>query len=73
METIDRVNAVLKAIGFELDYEQPIKEVLDSLDKVEFVMMLEQEFNILITDEEISEVNTLEDVVKMVNRKLDAK
>jgi len=72
MQNIDRIQAVLKALDFELTLEDKLKDHLDSLDKVEFVMMLEQEFNILITNEEIAEIETLEDVLKLVNKKLDA-
>jgi len=50
-----------------------LKDYLDSLDLVELVMMIEQEFKILITNEEIAEIVTVEDVLRLVNSKLDAK
>jgi len=73
MENSDRVFAVLKALGYEISLEEKLKDHLDSLDVVEFVMMIEQEFKILITNEEIAEIVTVEDVMKLVNKKLDAK
>lgn len=73
MENLDRIFAVLRALGYEITLEEKLKDYLDSLDIVEFVMMIEQEFKILITNEEIAEIVTVEDVLKLVNKKLDAK
>lgn len=73
MENSDRVFAVLRALGYEITLEEKLKDYLDSLDLVELVMMIEQEFKIVITNEEIAEIVTVEDVLKLVNRKLDAK
>ncbi len=73
MENLDRIFAVLKAQGYEITLEEKLKDYLDSLDLVEFVMMIEQEFKILITNEEIAEIVTVEDVLRLVNSKLDAK
>ena len=42
----------------------------DSLDQVEIVMALEEEFNIEINDEEYEEVKTLGESVKLVKSKL---
>lgn len=73
MENLDRIFAVLRALGYEITLEEKLKDYLDSLDLVELVMMIEQEFKIVITNEEIAEIVTVEDVLKLVNRKLDAK
>lgn len=73
MKNLDRIFAVLKAQGYEITLEEKLKDYLDSLDLVEFVMMIEQEFRIVITNEEIAEIVTVEDVLKLVNKKLDAK
>jgi len=73
MENSDRVFAVLRALGYEITLEEKLKDYLDSLDLVELVMMIEQEFKILITNEEIAEIVTVEDVLRLVNSKLDAK
>ena len=42
----------------------------DSLDRVELVMCLEEEFDISISDDEAQSVVRVRDVVDMVNRKL---
>ena len=73
MENLDRIFAVLRALGYEISLEEKLKDYLDSLDLVELVMMIEQEFKILITNEEIAEIVTVEDVLRLVNSKLDAK
>lgn len=39
---------------------------LDSLDEVEFVMGLEKEFGILIPDEKVEKIKTVEDAVDIV-------
>ena len=70
MESSDRVYAVLRALGYEITLEEKLKDYLDSLDIVELVMMIEQEFNILITNEEIAGIVTVEDVLKLVNKKI---
>lgn len=72
MGNLDRIFAVLKAQGYEITLEEKLKDYLDSLDLVEFVMMIEQEFKIVITNEEIAAIVTVEDVMKLVNKKLDA-
>lgn len=45
----------------------------DSLDVVEIVMALEEQFEIEITDEEAQNLNTLKDTVDLVNNKLSKK
>lgn len=41
----------------------------DSLDMTELVMALEDEFDIEITDSEISEVSTVGDAIQVIERK----
>lgn len=73
METIKkRMMNVLSVMDIEIQLEDRLKHYMDSLEKVEFVMMLEKEFNILISDKEISEIDTLEDVLNLLNKKVDA-
>jgi len=43
----------------------------DSLDTVELIMELEQEFNIDIPDEEAAEINTVQDVVDYIVKAQD--
>ncbi len=45
----------------------------DSLDNVEFIMMLEDEFDVALTDEEIENWNVMGDVVMSINRHLAQK
>jgi len=40
----------------------------DSLDGVELVMILESEFDIEISDDEISDIKTVQDIIDTVNR-----
>lgn len=73
METVKkRMMNVLSVMDIEIQLEDRLKHYMDSMDKVEFVMMLEKEFNILISDKEISEIDTLEDVLNLLNKKVDA-
>lgn len=72
MKNLDRIFAVLKSLGYEITLEEKLKDYLDSLDVVEFVMMIEQEFKIVITNEEIAGIVTVEDVLNLVNSKLHA-
>lgn len=44
---------------------------VDSLDKVELVMNLEDEFHIEISDADAENIETITDVVKYVKSKLD--
>ena len=44
---------------------------LDSLDVVEIVMALEDEFGIEISDEEAEKVFTVEDTVELISKALD--
>jgi len=73
METIKkRMMNVLSVMDIDIQLEDRLKPYMDSLDKVEFMMMLEKEFNIVISDKEISEIDTLEDVLNLLNKKVDA-
>lgn len=40
---------------------------VDSLDMVEMVMDCEKQFNIVVLDEEIAKVNTVDDFVELIN------
>ena len=44
---------------------------LDSLDRVEILMMVEEEFNIEIPDEEAEKFTTIADVVRYIDRKMN--
>ncbi len=78
-DTFDRVK---KLIVEHLDVDEP-KIILeasfsddlgaDSLDTVELVMALEEQFEIEISDEEAQKMLTVKNVVDHVNQKLDQK
>lgn len=71
MKTIlDRVKEIASdTFGFEqedISLETKIREDLgaDSLDEIEFVVELERNFNVTITDDKAEEMLTIQDVVK---------
>ncbi len=46
---------------------------LDSLDSVELIMAIEEEFNIEISDEDAAKMNKVQDIIQYVIEKLDNK
>ncbi len=43
---------------------------IDSLDSVEVVLELESQFNVKISDDELGNINTVEDIIKILEQKL---
>jgi acyl carrier protein len=43
----------------------------DSLDRVEFVMSIEDEFSISVPDEETEKVGTIDDAIMLVKKRLE--
>lgn len=43
----------------------------DSLDAIELCMAVEEEFKIEITDDEISKIKTVDDIVKLVDNRTE--
>ncbi|MFD2925491.1 MULTISPECIES: acyl carrier protein [Halobacillus] len=72
-ETFDRVKQIivdrLDADESKVTMEASFKEDLeaDSLDVVELVMELEDEFDMEISDEEAEKINTVGDAVNYIN------
>ena len=72
METRERiVNLISDKLGvdnFEVKDEQSIINDLgaDSLDMVEIIMGIEEEFGIKVKDEDINEIKTVGDLVKKI-------
>ncbi len=51
--------------------DMPISDLsADSLDLVEMVMALEEEFNIEVEDEDIESFNTIGDIVEYINDRM---
>lgn len=75
METKERIiNMLADKLGFEpmeINENQDFVTDLgaDSLDMVEIVMGVEEEFGLRIEDEEIPEVKTVGDLVKLIEKK----
>ncbi|WP_299031902.1 phosphopantetheine-binding protein [uncultured Anaerococcus sp.] len=53
-----------------LDFEDKISGMdIDSIDLVDFIMVIEEEFEIEFTDEELDEIETLSDIVSLIESK----
>jgi acyl carrier protein len=55
-------------IRLESDFELDLN--LDSLDIVEIVMAIEEEFNITISDDDIQKLKTVKDAVEYIKSKI---
>lgn len=53
-----------------LDFESKISDMdIDSIDLVDFIMVIEEEFEIEFTDEELDEIENLSDIVSLIESK----
>lgn len=53
-----------------LDFEDKISDMdIDSIDLVDFIMVIEEEFDIEFADEELDEIETLSDIVSLIESK----
>ena len=74
--TAQRVTAVLiQRLGISPELISPTAKLaddlgVDSVDAVEFALALERAFNIHLPDEVIGEVQTVQDVIELVDRQL---
>ncbi len=71
MDIYEKVKAiVMEQLGVDEEEITPTTTFqalnADSLDIVELVMALEEEFNIDIADEEVENIQTIEDIVKYI-------
>ncbi len=70
--TLDRIKSLLSSqLGIKEDRIQLKSRILedlgaDSLDLVELLMTLEDEFNVTVSDEEAVKLKTVEDIVKII-------
>ena len=76
MTTQERViNVVVEQLGVKGEEAKPEARFIedlgaDSLDTVELIMSLEEEFGIEIPDEDAEKAKTINDVVKYIDTKL---
>jgi acyl carrier protein len=76
--TIERLH-VLLVTGNTINVNEEIKETqhlekdlgMDSLDAVEFIMAIEDEFDIVLPDDESEALTTVGSVVELVNKKIN--
>ena len=72
-DTFEEVKAILVDLlgvdGDEITMSSRFREDLeaDSLDIVELVMALEDQFNVEVSDEDAQKITTVEDAVKYIN------
>ena len=70
--TLERIKSLLSSqLGIKEDRIQLKSRILedlgaDSLDLVELLMTLEDEFNVTVSDEEAVKLKTVEDIVKII-------
>lgn len=65
------ISEQLEVAADKLTAETTFEEIdADSLDIVELVMGLEEEFDLEISDHEIEEINTIGDIVNFIESKL---
>jgi len=68
-----KIEWLLTKMGTELAFDKAYKyQNFDSLEFVELILMVEQEFKISITDEEMADVKKMDDLVEVVESKLSA-
>ena len=67
-----RANAYVDK-GSEIPRDASLRDdlALDDLDTIELILALEEEFKIVIEDEEIGALNTVEDIFALIERKLN--
>lgn len=74
METIDKVKDLIsKQLNISADDITGDKEVVkdlgaDSLDVVEMLMALEEEFNVTVPEEEAVNIKTVDDIVAAIEK-----
>ena len=73
MGTFDKVKEIISSqLGFSKDFELTLKTTFDeidadSLDLIEIVMAIEDEFDVEISDDSISEIECMGDLVNFID------
>jgi len=75
LETLDKIRELIaEQLDVDIDKlkaETTFEEIeADSLDLVELVMSLEEEFEIEISDEEIEKIKSVNDIVNYINSRI---
>lgn len=71
-----RVIDIVKYIGDLRDNEVKLNSLIreelniEDLDEVDLIMTLEKEFDILITDDDYRNVNTIKDLINLIKEKI---
>ena len=72
----ERIAAKLNSIlllemGIELNSSVNLRlQKFDSLDFVEFIMYVERDFKILILNEDLAKINTIDDLIEIIKLKI---
>ena len=66
---------VVNQIGIDADNVKPESDIIkdlgcDSLDIVDMLMSVEEEFGVIVEDKDVSEMRTMADVVAFIDGKL---
>ncbi len=69
---------LLAQFGIDEDQLTPQTDIIDdlgadSLDVMEMLMALEEEYGILVADDDVSELRTIAEVTEFIEGKIDAK
>jgi acyl carrier protein len=69
---------ILSQFGIDEDQLTPDTDIVDdlgadSLDVMEMLMALEEEYGILVVDDDVSELRTISEIVEFVESKIEAK
>lgn len=77
MSVLERLKKiVVEQLGVDEEQVTPDASITDdlgadSLDRVELVMAIEQEFNIEISDEDAEKIGTIQDAVNYVQKRVE--
>ena len=67
----DRFNVPVSAITGKTNFAQDLN--LDSIDSLELIMALEDTYDISVSDADASKLQTVGDVIKLIDKKKSAK
>lgn len=69
-QVLDIIREELGVDEFDLDADLIKEYEVDSISLLDFIMTLEEEFNIEIEDEEINELKTANNIIALVEKKV---